>query len=126
MTKNTVVSERKSAYLAILFQAGVAAVVTFVVWMLYDPLAAKSALKGGLVAVIPNFVFAYLAFRYLASEHAERVKALMLGGHTIKIILTVVLCALVLSQSSLAPGFFIAGFVITLLTQWTAPFFFKH
>ncbi|GGD71742.1 ATP synthase subunit I [Lacimicrobium alkaliphilum] len=112
--------------MAILFQAGIAGLVTFVVWVLYDPLSAKSALKGGLVAVIPNFVFAYLAFRYIASEHVERVKALMLGGHTLKIILTVVLCALVLSQSSLAPGFFIAGFVITLLTQLTASFFFKH
>lgn len=116
---------RKSAYLAIGFQALVAALLALLSYMLWGELTAKSLFKGGLVAVVPNLVFAYLAFRHLASDGVERAKALLLGGHTIKIILTIVLCALVLSQPSLQPGAFIAGFVITLLAQWTAPFFFK-
>lgn len=126
VTKEFAISARKSAYKLILCQIIMAGLVTLAFFILKDPLAAKSALKGGLVAVVPNVVFVFFAFRYSGAEIADKVIASFMRGHSLKILLTVVLCGLVLTQETLLPMPFFSGFLLTLLTQWTAPFFFKH
>lgn len=117
---------RKSAYLLILCQAVFAGVIALIFLMATDVAAAKSAFKGGLVAVVANFVFAFFAFRYWGAEKAELIAASMMRGQSMKVLLTVVLCAVVFQQEQTVPGPFLTGFLLTLLTQWTAPFFFKH
>lgn len=126
MTASNSSQTRKSAYLLVLFQAVFAAVIALIFLITADAAAAKSAFKGGLVAVIANFVFAFFAFRHSGAEKAELVAASMMRGQSMKVLLTVVLCAVVFQQEQTVPGPFLTGFLLTLLTQWTAPFFFKH
>ena len=99
---------------------------TLAFFLAADAVPAKSAFKGGLVAAIANFVFALLAFRVNAAEQPEQAKAALMRGHSVKMILIVVLCALVLQQPDNVAAAFAVGFSLTLLMQWSATFFFKH
>ncbi len=126
MSGKLAVEARKSAYKLLLCQTLIAGFIALAFFLIIDQLAAKSAFKGGLVAVIPNFVFAFFAFRYSGAEYAREVAAAFMRGHSLKVILTVVLFVIVFQQEQLATGPFLAGFIFTLLAQWTAPFFFKH
>lgn len=126
MTDNSAKSARKSAYTLAVCQLAVAGVIALAFFLAADVGAAKSAFKGGLVAVIPNFVFAFFAFRFSALDNANLVLASFMRGQSLKLILTAVLLALVFSQQQLVPEVFLTGFLLTLLAQWLAPFFFKH
>lgn len=126
MTDTSAAIARKSAYKLALCQLAVAGVIALAFFLAADAAAAKSAFKGGLVAVIPNFVFAFFAFRFSALDNANLVLASFMRGQSLKLILTAVLLALVFSQQKLIPGVFLTGFLLTLLAQWMAPFFFKH
>lgn len=117
---------RKSAYLLILCQAVFAGVIALAFFLAADAAAAKSAFKGGLVAAVANFVFVLLAFRVDAAEQPELARAALLRGHSVKMILIVVLCAVVLQQPDNVAAAFIVGFTLTLLAQLSATFFFKH
>jgi ATP synthase protein I len=117
---------RKSAYKLVLCQLVVAGVIALAFFLAADAVAAKSAIKGGLVAVIPNCVFAFFAFRFNASDNAHIVVAAFMRGQSLKLILTAVLLGVVLSQQQLVAEVFLTGFLLTLLTQWSAPVFFKH
>ncbi|HSG52962.1 MAG TPA: ATP synthase subunit I [Rheinheimera sp.] len=126
MTDTSAAIARKSAYKLALCQLAVAGVIALAFFLAADAAAAKSAFKGGLVAVIPNFIFAFFAFRFSALDNANLVLASFMRGQSLKLILTTVLLALVFSQQQLVPGVFLTGFLLTLLAQWMAPFFFKH
>lgn len=126
MTDTSAAIARKSAYKLALCQLAVAGVIALAFFLAADAAAAKSAFKGGLVAVIPNFIFAFFAFRFSALDNANLVLASFMRGQSLKLILTAVLLALVFSQQQLVPGVFLTGFLLTLLAQWMAPFFFKH
>ena len=126
MTDKSAALARKSAYKLVLCQLAVAGVITLAFFLAADAAAAKSAFKGGLVAVIPNCVFAFFAFRFSALDNANLVLAAFMRGQSIKIILTAVLLGVVFTQQKLVPEVFLTGFLLTLLAQWTAPVFFKH
>ena len=126
MTDTSAAIARKSAYKLALGQLAVAGVIALAFFLAADAAAAKSAIKGGLVAVIPNCVFAFFAFRFSALDNANIVVAAFMRGQSLKLILTAVLLAVVFSQQQLVPEVFLTGFLLTLLTQWSAPFFFKH
>jgi len=126
VTDTSAATARKSAYKLALCQLAVAGVIALAFFLAADAAAAKSAFKGGLVAVIPNFIFAFFAFRFSALDNANLVLASFMRGQSLKLILTAVLLALVFSQQQLVPGVFLTGFLLTLLAQWMAPFFFKH
>ena len=126
MTDTSAAIARKSAYKLAVCQLAVAGVIALAFFLAADAASAKSAFKGGLVAAIANFVFALLAFRFDAAEHPELARNALMRGHSVKMILIVVLCALVLQQPDNVAAAFAVGFSLTLLTQWSATFFFKH
>jgi ATP synthase protein I len=126
VTDKSVASARKSAYKLVLCQLAVAGVITLAFFLAADAAAAKSAFKGGLVAVIPNCVFVFFAFRFSALDNANMVLAAFMRGQSLKLILTAVLLSVVFTQQELIAGVFLTGFLLTLLAQWTAPVFFKH
>jgi ATP synthase protein I len=126
LTEQNTVQARKSAYKLVLCQLVVAGVIALAFFLAVDAVAAKYAFKGGLVAVIPNCVFAFFAFRFSALNNANIVLAAFMRGQSVKLILTAVLLSVVMSQPELVAEAFFTGFILTLLTQWTAPVFFKH
>lgn len=126
MSDTSAALARKSAYKLVLCQLAVAGIIALAFFFAADAASAKSAFKGGLVAVIPNCVFVFFAFRFSALDNANTVLAAFMRGQSLKLILTAVLLGVVFTQQELVAGVFLTGFLLTLLAQWTAPVFFKH
>lgn len=117
---------RIATYKLALVQLAVAISCALMFFIIKDGSAAKAALKGGLIALIPNLLFALVFFRLSADIDANQVLAQLRKANTVKMILTIVLFSLVLSQQPEWIGALFTGFLFTLLAQWSATFFFKH
>ncbi|MEH8022312.1 ATP synthase subunit I [Rheinheimera metallidurans] len=126
MKEQSLAELRKSAYKLVLCQLVVAGIIALTFFLAADAAAAKSAFKGGLVAIIPNCVFAFFAFRFNAADNANIVVMAFMRGQSLKLIISAVLLAVLFSQQQLVHGAFLTGFMLTLIAQWTAPVFFKH
>lgn len=116
---------RISAYKLVAFQVVIACCASAFFAINYGALAALSALKGGIIAALTNLVFALVAFRTIALTSAEHAKNALMRGHSLKLILTIVLFVVVLKQE-VAASAFITGFIMATLAQWSAAVFFKH
>lgn len=117
---------RISAYKLVGFQALIAALMALVFFLMQGNEAAYSALQGGLIAALPNLVFAFLAFRYLTEGSADQARTSFMRGHALKILLTIGLFIGVMRQDDVVASALLTSYIITLLAQWSAVFFFKH
>lgn len=116
---------RLAAYQLVAFQFAIAGFTAIVFALSSDVFAAFSALKGGIIAAVTNLVFALTAFRRSALVNAEQAKIALMRGHSLKIVLTIILFVVVLKQEVVASAFII-GFITATLAQWAAAVFFKH
>jgi ATP synthase protein I len=105
------------------FVALLAALIIFIGW---ETNAALSALAGGAVAVLPNFVFALYAFRYMGASRANQAYASLKRGNGLKFMLTIVLFALMLKLYTVVLLHFFCAYVLVLFTGLFTPVFFKH
>lgn len=96
--------------------------VTYFIWGLSH---AYSTLVGGAVAIIPNVVFAYKAFKFAGASKARLVTQSFFSGAKIKLMLTAVLFALALKLLVLVPLAFLTGFCLVILTPLLTPIFIK-
>ncbi|MEE2024426.1 ATP synthase subunit I [Alkalimonas mucilaginosa] len=117
---------RVSAYQLIAAQVLVAALMSLLFLLLQGAQAAYSALQGGLIAALPNLVFALFAFRYLTQGSAEQARTSFMRGHALKILLTIGLFIGVMRQDDVVASALLTSYIVTLLAQWSAVFFFKH
>lgn len=83
------------AYKLVLTQAAVAGVVSVLFFGIWGVQFGISALAGVLVAVLPNFVFATLAFASMGASQSREVLQFFYFGEAIKLLLTIVLFCLV-------------------------------
>ncbi|MCH8536610.1 MAG: ATP synthase subunit I [Alkalimonas sp.] len=116
---------RISAYKLVGTQMLVAALMALVFFLLQGGQAAYSALQGGIIAAVPNLVFALYAFRFIAHGSAEQALKSFGRGHTLKILLTIGLFIGVMRQDDVVASALLTSYIITLLAQWSAAFFFK-
>ncbi|KKO49423.1 hypothetical protein VT06_06210 [Arsukibacterium sp. MJ3] len=116
---------RLSAYKMVACQVIIAALVALIFYIINGEPAARSAFKGGLIAAIPNLVFALFAFWYLGWGTAEQAKTAFMRGHSLKILLTIGFFVLVMQQADIVAAAVLTGYILTLLAQWTAAIFFK-
>lgn len=117
---------RISAYNLVGFQALIAALMALIFFLMQGIEAAYSALQGGLIAALPNLVFAFLAFRYLTEGSADQARTSFMRGHALKILLTIGLFIGVMRQDDVVASALLTSYIVTLLAQWSAVFFFKH
>jgi len=103
------------------FVALLAALIIFIGW---ETNAALSALAGGAVAVLPNFVFALYAFRYMGASRANQAYASLKRGNGLKFMLTIVLFALILKSYTVILLPFFCVYVLVLFSGLFAPVFF--
>ena len=76
---------------------------------------AKSSVFGGLVAVIPQIVFAFKAFQYAGASASKKVVDAFYSGVRIKLVLTAILFALCFKFFQPEPlPFFITYFIALL------------
>ncbi|WP_105253383.1 ATP synthase subunit I [Pseudoalteromonas sp. T1lg75] len=117
---------RQAALKGVLLQGVVAIIAAVIVLVGWEVDAAVSALAGGLVAVLPNFLFAIYAFRYVGASKAKQVYASFKRGNGLKFLLTIFLFALIFKLYPVMALPFFSSFILVTFTQWLAPIFFNH
>lgn len=74
-----------------------------------------SALAGGAIAIIPNFVFALYAFRFAGASASKKVMDSFFKGAKIKMILTALLFALSFKFITLSLVAFFTTYVLVVV-----------
>ena len=115
---------RTKAMRYIYLQGAVALASALIVWLVWGMLAGKSALIGGFVALLPNFVFTLYAFRFAGARQTEQVYSSIKRGAGLKYLLTIVLFALVFKSSAAVLLPFFSVYVLVMIVSWFAPIFF--
>jgi ATP synthase protein I len=91
------INNKLAAYKVLSVIAIISAAVALILLLSIGREAAYSAALGGIACVLPNVLFARLAFRYSAADSAGLVMRWFYIGEAIKIIVTVLIFALSLS-----------------------------
>ncbi|PCI60493.1 MAG: F0F1 ATP synthase assembly protein I [Gammaproteobacteria bacterium] len=97
-------------------------VITYFFWGI---ITAKSALLGGLVALIPQFVFGLKVFKYAGATKAQQVVDAFYQGEKIKLFITAILVALTLKLFIIVPVAFFTVFCLVVITSLLTPVFIK-
>ena len=85
----------------------------------------KSSVIGGLIAIIPNVLFAYKAFKYAGARSSKKVLESFYGGEKMKLVLTAVLFALAFRFLVIEPVPFFGTFCLVMVLPLLTPFFIK-
>lgn len=117
---------RLAAYKLVLMQALVAGAVSFIFFVVWGVQSGQSAVAGSLIAVLPNFVFATLAFSHSGASSAGKVIKTFYWGEAVKLLLTVALFSLVFTLMKVAFMPLFVCYSLALLVHWTAPLYFKQ
>ena len=126
MTNKLAGPYRLAALKLICLQGFVALLAALIIFIGWETNAALSALAGGAVAVLPNFVFALYAFRYMGASKANQAYTSLKRGNGLKFMLTIVLFALILKSTTVVLVPFFCVYVLVLFSGLFAPVFFKH
>ena len=115
---------RSKALKYIYLQGLVALLSASIIWLIWGVLAGKSALIGGLVALLPNFVFTLYAFRFAGARQVQQVYSSIKRGAGLKYLLTILLFALVFKSTSVMLLAFFSIYLLVMCVSWFAPIFF--
>ena len=116
---------RKYALLQIALMTFAVLTYAFITYFIWGLSHAYSTLVGGAVAIIPNVVFAYKAFKYAGASKARLVTQSFFSGVKLKLGLTAVLFALALKFLVLVPLAFLTGFCLVMVMPLLTPVFIK-
>ncbi|QLE87636.1 MULTISPECIES: ATP synthase subunit I [Shewanella] len=117
---------RWSAYKLVMMQAVMAGGVSIVFFAVWGAQYGLSALAGGAIAVLPNFVFATLAFSYTGASSAGKVMKTFYWGEAVKLLLTIVMFSLVFINMQVVFMPLFVCYTLALIVHWTAPLYFKQ
>ena len=123
MTNRLARPYRLAAFKLICLQGIVALIAAVIVFIGWGVNAGQSALAGGAVALLPNFVFAVYAFRYMGASRVNQVYASLKRGNGLKFMLTIVLFALILKSYTVVLFPFFCVYVLVLFSGLFAPVF---
>lgn len=126
MTNKLASPYRRAAFKLICLQGLVALIAAVIIFIGWGVDAGRSVLAGGAVAVLPNFVFAAYAFRFMGASKANQVYTSLKRGNGLKFLLTIILFALILKSYSVILMPFFSAYVLVLFIGLFAPVFFKH
>lgn len=126
MTNRLARPYRLAAFKLICLQGIVALIAAVIVFVGWGVNAGQSALAGGAVALLPNFVFVVYAFRYMGASRTNQVYASLKRGNGLKFMLTIVLFALILKSYTVVLLPFFCVYVLVLFSGLFAPVFFNH
>ena len=116
---------RKLALTQILFSISIVIMLTLIINFAWGYAYAKSALAGGVVAIIPNIVFALKAFKYAGAQSSKKVVESFFSGVKLKMVLTALLFALAFKFLVLLPVPFFVMFCIVMVMPLISPLLLK-
>ncbi len=117
--RNYAFKQNMLAVFSVLFVA----LITYFIWGFEH---AKSAVVGGFVAIIPNLVFAYKAFKYAGARSSKKVVESFFSGVKLKMVLTAFLFALAFKFLVLLPIPFFSMFCFVMALPLVTPFVIKQ
>jgi len=118
---------RKIALYQILLSILLMLIVTLITYFIWDNEHAMSTFFGGVVAIVPNIVFALKAFRYAGARSSKKVVESFFSGVKLKMVLTALLFALAFKLLVLLPVPFLIMFCLIMIVPLMAPLFLgKH
>ncbi|MFT5789999.1 MAG: ATP synthase protein I [Shewanella sp.] len=117
---------RSLAYKIVIFQAAIVGGTTILLFALWGVQYGFSAFLGGVIAVLPNFVFATLAFSHAGASASGKVVQSFFLGEAVKLLLTTVLFAIAFGLLDMAFAPLFATYALGLLIPWTVPLYFKQ
>lgn len=105
----------------LLFQFGVAMLISIVALLKNDTQAAFSAIIGGLVCVMPNIFFVRKIFKYNGARAAKQIVNGFYKGEALKLIMSIALFVLVFNVLQINPLVFFATYIAAQMVFWFAP-----
>lgn len=117
---------RRAALKLVRLQALLAVLTSLIIYFGWGLAAALSGLTGGAVAVIPSFIFAMYAFRFVGATSVKMVAASFYRGQSLKLLTTVVLFIIAFKFLNVIIEPLMVTFIITSLTHWFAPIYFNQ
>lgn len=117
---------RWSAYKLVLMQAAVAGIASVFFFAVWGAQSGLSALAGGSIAVLPNFVFATLAFSHTGASSSAKVVKTFYWGEAVKLLLTIAMFSLVFINMEIGFMPLFVCYTLALIVHWTAPLYFKQ
>lgn len=102
-------------------QMSVVAALFFTLWVLTDHFVAYSALLGGMTCVLPNWLFARVAFRYFGARSAWQIVWSFYWGEILKLIFAATLFILVFKTIKISGAAFFCAFFVVQIVFWFAP-----
>ncbi len=94
--------------------------------LLYDKQEAWAALLGGIVAIIPSYLFAAKLFQSQGARAAREIVRGFYIGEALKIFSTIILFTLAFSLFKIAPLPFFTTYIVVLMMHWFAPLIFAN
>jgi len=123
MSNSLTKAGRKVAQTQILFTIALMLITTIIIYFIWGFAHAKSALLGGVVAIIPNMIFAFKAFRYAGAQSAEKVVESFNSGVKLKMLYTALLFALVFKFIIIIPSAFLSTYCVVVFFPLLQPLF---
>ena len=117
---------RKFAYQQIGLSIIVVIIFTLVTYFCWGLTHAKSVLNGGSIGVIPNFIFAYKAFRFAGAKSSKLVVESFFSGVKLKMVVTALLFSLAFKFLVILPLPFFGMFCLVMAMPLLTPFVLKH
>jgi ATP synthase protein I len=125
MNNKLTLAGRKFAFSQILFTLFIVLLTTLITYFIWGVAHAKSTFVGGIVAIIPNIVFALKAFKYAGAQSSKKVVESFFSGVKLKMVLTALLFALAFKYLVLLPVPFFVMFCLVMVMPLIAPLFLK-
>lgn len=126
LTKMLAQRGRKSAYKVVFMQAMMASIISILFFTLLGEGSGYSALAGGIIAVLPNFVFATLAFSHMGASATAKVIKTFYWGEAVKLLLTITLFSLVFVSMKVAFMPLFVCYTLTLMMHGAAALYCKQ
>lgn len=96
-------------------------VATLVALLLQGLFIAQSVFLGGLLCMLPQWLFARLWLAYYKASEAPKIIKMFYIGEVLKLLLTAALFLLILRYVPINPIACLIGFVVAQVAFWVAP-----
>ncbi len=116
---------RSTAYKLIGLQALAVLAVSLIFFLAIGTQAGYSALLGGVISIVPNFVFATLAFRNAGASAAKEVLGDFFKGEALKLVLVIVLFWVVFNTLDVLYLPLFVTYALAIVLHWLSPLIFK-
>jgi ATP synthase protein I len=107
-------------------QLSMTMLVATIAALFWSMTAARSALLGGLVSIVPTAYFATTLFKHQGARAARQIVNSFYKGEALKIALTVILFALVFKFINIIPLVFLSVYIMVQMVFWFAPLIFSN